>query len=216
MKRIIYHGSVRKVEKPIFNFDSGNNDLDYGRGFYCTEDIEIAKEWACKEKYTGRLNVYEIDDSDLNILDLTDKKYSILNWIAILFNYRLQSASFRIDRERELKYLQKYYIDINQYDVVIGYRADDSYYQFPKEFLDNNITLERFEEVFKNGDLGVQYVLISKKAFERICFIDCENVDDNYINLYNKRINDASNRFDKILKEERYTKGKRLRDLLSE
>lgn len=41
----IYHGSVNKIEKPVFG--EGKTHNDYGRGFYCTEHAELAKEWAC-------------------------------------------------------------------------------------------------------------------------------------------------------------------------
>ena len=41
----IYHGSVNVVDKPVFG--EGKLFNDYGRGFYCTEHIELAKEWAC-------------------------------------------------------------------------------------------------------------------------------------------------------------------------
>lgn len=39
---IIYHGSGEIIEKPQFGY--GNPKNDYGLGFYCTEDIELAKE----------------------------------------------------------------------------------------------------------------------------------------------------------------------------
>ena len=39
---IIFHGSTEIVEVPIFGKGSENND--YGKGFYCTESLELAKE----------------------------------------------------------------------------------------------------------------------------------------------------------------------------
>ncbi|MCF0142741.1 MAG: DUF3990 domain-containing protein, partial [Parasporobacterium sp.] len=41
----IYHGSQQIVEVPRFGMGKPYND--YGQGFYCTENIELAKEWAC-------------------------------------------------------------------------------------------------------------------------------------------------------------------------
>ncbi len=32
-----------------FFFGFGSSTNDYGQGFYCIEDIELAKEWACKD-----------------------------------------------------------------------------------------------------------------------------------------------------------------------
>ena len=43
-KVILYHGSERIIEKPVFGYK--NNVSDYGDGFYCAQDIESAKEWA--------------------------------------------------------------------------------------------------------------------------------------------------------------------------
>ena len=48
---IIYHGSQQIVEIPEFGI--GKNYNDYGQGFYCTESIELAKEWACPIKNDG-------------------------------------------------------------------------------------------------------------------------------------------------------------------
>ena len=48
---IIYHGSKNIITKP--EFGKGNIANDYGLGFYCTENIELAKEWACSDKVTN-------------------------------------------------------------------------------------------------------------------------------------------------------------------
>ena len=37
---IIYHGSEKIIEKPVFG--KGNLRNDYGKGFYCTESEELA------------------------------------------------------------------------------------------------------------------------------------------------------------------------------
>ena len=51
MKLKLYHGSANIIEKPEFRL--GNAKNDYGLGFYCTEHIELAKEWACAENLDG-------------------------------------------------------------------------------------------------------------------------------------------------------------------
>ena len=86
----IYHGSKYIIEKPIYH--GGKEKNDYGFGFYCTESLELAKEWSCASNdANGFANKYTIDTKGLSILDLTDKKYSILNWIAILLKHRFAS-----------------------------------------------------------------------------------------------------------------------------
>lgn len=52
----LFHGSDHIIEKPDFHLGKTNND--YGRGFYCTEELEMAKEWACKQNNDGFANKY--------------------------------------------------------------------------------------------------------------------------------------------------------------
>ena len=69
MKKIIlYHGSSKKIEIP--KYGEGKEYNDYGRGFYCTEHLELAKEWACTELSDGYANRYELDLSGLHIAKL--------------------------------------------------------------------------------------------------------------------------------------------------
>ena len=84
MKTILYHGSPEIVQKPLY--DKGKSYNDYGRGFYCTEHLELAKEWACTENVNGYCNQYEIDLGRLKVLHLSE--YTILHWLTLLVNYR--------------------------------------------------------------------------------------------------------------------------------
>lgn len=43
----LLHGSDHVIEKPDFHLGKTNND--YGRGFYCTRELSMAMEWACKQ-----------------------------------------------------------------------------------------------------------------------------------------------------------------------
>ena len=125
---IIYHGSNKVIKEPIFG--KGKVYNDYGLGFYCTESNELAKEWACNKDSDGYSNKYELDLSDLKVLNLNDKKYSILHWLTLLIQYRnfeIRSDLIRLSKEF---LIENYSIDISEYDVIIGYRADDSYFTF--------------------------------------------------------------------------------------
>ena len=57
---------------------------DYGSGFYCTKDFELAKEWACKTQDDGFVNIYELNLCNLKILVLSSNEYNVLHWIAIV------------------------------------------------------------------------------------------------------------------------------------
>ena len=65
----LYHGSPQIIEKPIFG--KGNKYNDYGLGFYCTESIDLAKEWACTEDTDGYANCYELNTDGLKFLELS-------------------------------------------------------------------------------------------------------------------------------------------------
>ena len=184
MKKTIYHGSTDIIIKPEYGKGSIKND--YGRGFYCTEEIELAKEWACGNDTDGYANKYEIDLNKLNTLYLNSDEYSILNWLAILTRFRTYWQSSSIAEEAK-QYLQdNFYIDVTKYDVIIGYRADDSYFSFAQDFVSNTISLRKLSEAMHLGKLGEQTVLKSKNVFDRIKYIDNEYATSE--EYYNKKI----------------------------
>lgn len=175
MGTILYHGSEYLIENPQFGKGSLHND--YGRGFYCTENIELAKEWACGKQTNGYANIYELDMSDLKCLNLNSKKYNILNWLAILADNRTYWQNGSIAEEAK-KYIKDHFLlDISGYDVIIGYRADDSYFSFAQDFVAGVISLEKLSEAMRLGKLGEQIVLKSEKAFEQIKYVRSEIVD---------------------------------------
>ena len=170
---IIYHGSKDIIEKP--EFGKGNKKNDYGLGFYCTENVELAKEWACSNNETnGYANQYEIDLSAYKVLDLREEKYSILNWMALLLKFRTFDVNTPISAQAKEYILENFYVNVEEYDIIIGYRADDSYFSFAKDFINNTISVEQLAEAMRLGDLGIQIVLKSKKVFDTVKYISYE------------------------------------------
>ena len=216
MERIVlYHGSENIIEKPTYGNKSKNSD--YGDAFYCTDNLDAAKEWANKRKTGGFANKYLFDGRGLSVLDLTDRnKYSVLHWIALLMENRELDSDFKENYSRELKYLKdNYYIDVKQYDVVIGYRADDSYFIFPLMFVSSEIRLEALEEIYNLGYyLQKQVALISEKAFNRLKFVKSIPAEPIYLDKYRTRVTLADERFREIAKSERWKDGTRLIDLV--
>ena len=214
MERIIYHGGESIVKKP--EFLKGNVHNDYGLGFYCCSNKDLAREWAARKKGSGFVNRYKIRDDRLKILDLTKPPYNdVLYWVALLMHNRELSTELKENYPRELKYLEeKFLIDVSTYDIVIGYRADDSYFYFPQAFVRSEITLKSLNEIFQAGDLGKQYVLISKRAFELIKFIDYEIAQSNRKEEYYKRKSNADKVFADLLNKNMYSRDTRLRDLI--
>lgn len=158
------------IEKP--EFGKGKSYNDYGLGFYCTEHIELAKEWACNEGIDGYANHYVIETDGLNVLNLSDDKYTILTWLAILMQNRRCRLSSPIERLGRKYLMENFLPDYSKYDAIIGYRADDSYFSFARAFVANGISLKQLGFAMRPGKLGEQFVLKSEKAFESLRFID--------------------------------------------
>lgn len=173
-KIILLHGTDHIIEVPDINI--GNEHNDYGKGFYCTKAEEMAKEWACKQNTDGFVNSYELNTDGLKILDLTDGQHTVLNWIAILLKYRTFKLSSEIAIDARDYIIEHYSVNISDYDVVVGYRADDSYFQYAESFVSNGLPLRSLNKALKLGKLGEQTVLVSQKAFDQIKFIDAAPV----------------------------------------
>lgn len=174
MKKRLYHGSENIIERPIFGYGKRNND--FGLGFYTTEDVELAKEWSVAENRDGYCNTYSLDIDGLNVLDLTSEDINCLTWLYILLKNRVFELRTAIVRDA-LDYLSKNFaIDYENYDLIIGYRADDSYFSFAEDFLNGSISYRQLSEAMRLGELGLQVVLKSKKTFDSLCFEKSEKV----------------------------------------
>lgn len=172
MHRKIYHGSEKIIEHP--KYGSGKKYNDYGLGFYCTDSLDMAKEWGVSRDKNGYANQYEIDCSNLLILDLNDEQYTILHWLTILFENREFDIPSGLALEAK-KYLKNTFsIPYSDYDAIIGYRADDSYFSFAQDFINGTISYRQLNEAMHLGKLGQQFVLKSKKAFNQIHFLGYE------------------------------------------
>ncbi len=213
-KIVLYHGSNERIEKPLFGKGKAYND--YGQGFYCTEHIELAKEWSCNEGVDGFANEYELDISGLKILNLSSEEYNILHWLALLADNR----SFRLSTpvmSRGVGWLKEHFlVDISEYDLIIGYRADDSYFSFARAFISNEISLSQLNYAMRLGKLGEQYVLKTEKAFNQIEFKSAELADNTvYYARRKMRDDEARNAFFAELEKEDVN-GIYMRDIIRE
>ncbi|MGN0243298.1 MAG: DUF3990 domain-containing protein [Lachnospiraceae bacterium] len=180
---VIYHGSQQIVELPQYGVGKTYND--YGQGFYCTESIELAKEWACPIKNDGYSNKYILHTEGLNVMQLTKGSFHILNWMAILLQNRKFDINNNVGNTAREYLLEHFLPDITDVDIIIGYRADDSYFSFAEDFVNNTISVRDLNMAMHLGTLGEQIVLISPKAFGQIEFLEYEIA--NYQEYYYKR-----------------------------
>lgn len=203
MDRIItvYHGSNQVIEKPTFGKGRKNNDFGYG--FYCTESNELAKEWAVSSLHGGFSNRYTLDTQYLKILNLNSPDYTILNWIAVLVQHRLFAIKTPVANRAKQYLIENFGINVNAYDLITGYRADDSYFDYAEAFLNNGITVEQLAHAMQLGKLGEQIVIKSEFAFSKIKFegFDVAEKDTYYI-LRKARDDEANRLYLEILEKE--------------
>lgn len=174
MSKLIYHGSKDIVLTP--RFGEGKPYNDYGLGFYCTESQDLAKEWAVDYQRDGYANCYELDDSQLKILYLNSEDYCIMHWLALLLANRRFDVTTPLAKAAKEYILSNFLLDVSEYDVIIGYRADDSYFSYADDFIRGVISYRQLNNAMHLGNLGEQVMLKSEKAFEKLLFLDHEYV----------------------------------------
>ncbi len=197
---ILYHGSSHIIVKPEHGF--GSPYRDFGPGFYCTENLALAREWAVDDNRNGYVNKYVLDTDGLKILDLSDARYFVLHWIALLATHRMEhEACSNIDgREKDMddagnaaddtdpgiEWLKaNFSLSLEGYDIVKGYCADDICFLFAEDFMSSALPVQGLARALKLGDWDEQTVLISEKAFSRIRYTGSDVVS--YVGAYDKR-----------------------------
>lgn len=186
-KIILYHGTPDRLVIPTYGH--GNEKHDYGRGFYLTENMELTKEWAvCRpDDRNGWVHKYELDCDGLKILDF--QKMSVLAWLAELMKHRDAADSKRY-RMLAAKFIEKYGIDTDEFDVIKGWRANASYFYIAREFVRDNIDVDILEELLSLGGLGIQYCIKSERTYSKLveCKEDLVKVEYSEFNeKYNQR-----------------------------
>ena len=203
MDRIItiYHGSEQIVEVPTFGLGRKNND--FGLGFYCTESEELAKEWAVSSIRSGFSNRYTLDTEYLNILNLNSPDYTILNWIAVLVEHRLFTIKTPVARRAKRYLIDNFGVNVNAFDLITGYRADDSYFDYAESFLNNGISVQQLARAMRLGKLGEQIVIKSKFAFSTLRYEGFDVAEkEKYYVLRKARDDEANQTYLEMLEEE--------------
>lgn len=196
---ILFHGTSDEFVTPTFGL--GDEKHDYGKGFYLTERLDLAKEWAvCKPNdKNGWVHKFVLDTEGLKILDF--QKNDVLAWLAELMKHRDAADSKRY-RMLASKFIEKYGIDTSGYDVIKGWRADASYFYIAKEFVRDNIDMDILEELLLLGGLGIQYCIKSELAFSKI-----REINDGLLPVDFAEFNDKYNQRD-------ITARKKMRELI--
>ena len=78
----LYHGSDHIIEQP--ELGKGRLKNDYGKGFYCTEERDLAREWGVSRSRDGIVNQYQLETNGLTLLDLGGNEFCVLHWLTVL------------------------------------------------------------------------------------------------------------------------------------
>jgi len=171
----LFFGSNQLIRVPTFG--KGNPANDYGLGLYLTPEMDMARPWASKFPSGGFAITYDVDLSSLRVLNLANSgEEAILRWITLLVEHRFDRLQRARYQERVEELIRRYGMNLSQYDVIIGYRADDSYFRYATDFLANTLSIDVLAEAMKLGKLGTQVVLKSKEAFQKVSFVSAEEV----------------------------------------
>lgn len=199
MKLIVYHGSDNIIDNP--KYDGGRKFSDFGKGFYLTTNIEMAKSWATRKKdRPAYVNKYTLESENLKSLtfDLD------LNWLLFIAHNR-----GLIVNEEVNKIIKNTYKDIDSYDVIIGPTADDRMFDTLNMFFTNTITLEHCIQSLNSMDLDVQYNIKSEKAIKALQYktsLELDDIDKEYYqeeikakkSIMNKKMKFIRQKFGKI------------------
>ena len=101
----------------------------------------------------------------------------MLQWLTILLENREFDTSAPLAAEAKEYLMYTFHLDYKSADIIIGYRADDSYFSFASDFINGAISYRQLCNAMRLGKLGQQFVLKSKAAFEQLEFLGYETAD---------------------------------------
>lgn len=220
-KLILYHGSPVRDFVPFYG--GGKDYHDYGKGLYCVYGTEtglsLAKEWACQHEdhNYAYIYIYEFDYTGINpelILNLSD--YEPIYWLSILARHRYSANETNMQRQRRLRMTEMFFVDCEKYEIIKGWRANDKYYAFLSLFLSEAISYEAVKTALSIGDLGDQFVIKGKIAYNNCKRIEVIAITpEEYANFY-KSYHEKDEKSRQQLNSLRDIEGKTLNQILTE
>lgn len=129
-------------------------EYGYGKGTYFTYSKAYASEF-------GNVNEYNLDYTDLKILDL--REHDILDWVNIVSYHR------DLDVKDGLYDFQEF--TINKYDLIIGYRSNNSNLVALNKFLKGCIDKQELKSILTLDSRDINICVKSEKALNQLEFI---------------------------------------------
>ena len=152
---ILYHGSNVEVKEPILL--KVQRELDFGRGFYTTSDLEQAARWAWRTaKRRGESNafvtVYEVNEDELKNIRLLSFDSPNVEWLNLVV------------KNRKGEYIA------GDWDVISGPVADDQTAQVIDLYLEGAYDEEEAIRRFLTQRLKDQYAFKTNEALKLLIF----------------------------------------------
>lgn len=148
--KVYYHGSYCEIQKP--DLKKSRERVDFGIGFYLTEDVHVADKWAATKSEAIR-NVYQLNFEGLQVYQFSDDE----EW----FDYVVAN---RMGDTVPAKFLD--------YDVIIGKIADDKLFNAIDDYTSGTINKENAMKIIASMDYGLQIVLKTERAINQLKFIE--------------------------------------------
>lgn len=162
----LYHGSQNAEVKPVYGL--GDARHDFGKGFYLTDSPALAREWSVYRPgaQDGWVHAFDLDMDGLSVMDFRAEG-RVFAWVAELMKHRDadESAAYR---RRAPSFIEKFGVETETSDVVIGWRADASYFYIVKAFVRGEVDADCLPALLKLGGFGVQYVVKSPAAYAQL------------------------------------------------
>ncbi len=148
---ILYHGSNVEVREPMLL--KIQRELDFGKGFYTTGDLEQAAKWAkrtAKRRGTQQafVTVYEVDSEEINKLCLLSFDLPNAEWL----NFVVKNRKGEFIAEN--------------WDIISGPVADDQTAQVIDLFLDGMYDEEEAIRRFLTQKLKDQFTFKTEAAIK--------------------------------------------------
>ena len=88
--------------------------------------------------------------------------------VSVLMKHRRGRKIRGAARERCDKMIELFGVDVSNYDIVRGFRANDSYFQFTADFVTDTISLDTLTKSISAGKLGCQGCVKSERAYRQL------------------------------------------------
>ncbi len=151
---ILYHGSTIIVNEPLANI--GRPELDFGQGFYVTNNFEQAEKWAITKASRKRgqkaiINVYQFDVDEFLSQTYNKKEFLYYDkeWLDFITESRKGNAPW------------------NKYDWIEGGIANDSVITTVDAYVDGFITAEQAIDQLVKEELKHQICIRNQEIIDR-------------------------------------------------